>query len=129
MTCKDCIHNDVCEALEMNGLAKVHPKQCGFYTDKSRYVELPCKVGDTVYRIAKMYNGKTLIVDGIAFEFAITHESSQNDKYRFYFWAKPDDTYTSRQHSLWCEFTDFGKTVFLTKEEAEKALAEWKGSE
>lgn len=105
---------------------KLAAKLCEFEDkiENGTLIELPCKVGDAVYRIAKMYNGKTLIVDGIAFEFAITHESSQNDKYRFYFWAKPDDTHTSRQHSLWCEFTDFGKTVFLTREEAEKALAE-----
>lgn len=30
-TCKECLHYDLCEALEMNGLSKVHPSQCGFY--------------------------------------------------------------------------------------------------
>ena len=49
MTCDNCIHYDVCEALEMNGIAKVHPIQCGYFNDKSRYIELPCKVGDRVY--------------------------------------------------------------------------------
>lgn len=87
-------------------------------------IVLPCKVGQTVYRIARLYNGEIMIAEGIVFEFAITHESSQNDKYRFYFLAKADTNYTSRQYSKWCEFADFGKTVFLTREEAEKALAE-----
>lgn len=30
-TCKDCIHYDVCEALEKNGIKKVSPTQCGCY--------------------------------------------------------------------------------------------------
>ena len=82
----------------------------------------PCKVGQTVFRITKLYNGETIIVEGYAFEFAITHESSESDKYRFYFWAKPDKSHASREYSIWCEFIDFGKTVFLTREEAEQAL-------
>lgn len=87
-------------------------------------LELPCKVGDTAYRITRLYNGEIMIVEGMVFEFAITHESSQRDKYRFYFWGKADTNYASRQYSKWCEFTDFGKTVFLSCEEAEKELAE-----
>lgn len=89
---------------------------------EGRIIVPPCKVGDTAYRITRLYNGETIIVEGIVFEFAITHESSLKDTYRFYFWAQPDETYTSRKHSLWCEFVDFGKTVFLTREEAERAL-------
>lgn len=86
----------------------------------------PCKVGETMYRIVKRYNGEKIIVEGYAFEFAITHESSQNDKYRFYFWAKPDKSHTSREYSIWCEFEDFGKTVFLTQAAAEQKLKEIK---
>ena len=84
-------------------------------------IVLPCKVGDTVYRITEYYGGGTAIVEGEAFEFAITHEPTNKDKYRFYFWAKGEEL-VRRQFSLWCNFADFGKTVFITKEEAEKAL-------
>ena len=84
----------------------------------------PCKVGQTVFRITKLYNGETIIVEGYAFEFAITHESSERDTYRFYFLAKPDKSHTSREYSIWCEFAEFGKTVFLTRAEAEAALTE-----
>lgn len=82
----------------------------------------PCKVGDTVYRIVEQYNNEIIIVDGMVFEFAITHESSKRNKYRFYFLAKADKSHTSRQYSIWCEFADFGKTVFFTQKEAEQAL-------
>ena len=56
-TCKDCIYYEVCKAL--NKEFKIHPKdyietdlcakQCTTFKDKSKFIELPCKVGDTVY--------------------------------------------------------------------------------
>ena len=49
MTCKECIHYDVCEALEANGISKIYPSQCGCYKPKSRFIELPCEVGQTVW--------------------------------------------------------------------------------
>ena len=48
MTCKDCIHYDVCKALEEQ-VGMIDARQCGCYKDKSRFIELPCKVGDTAY--------------------------------------------------------------------------------
>lgn len=32
MSCKDCLHYEICEALyEMNGISKIFPSQCSFY--------------------------------------------------------------------------------------------------
>lgn len=31
VTCKECLHFEVCEALEQNGINKVSPIQCGCY--------------------------------------------------------------------------------------------------
>ena len=87
--------------------------------DEGKLVYLPCKVGDTVYEIAG---------GGISFP-----EISQiiiNDD---------DDIYFEWQtlNIIWdvAEFgegefklTDIGKTVFLTREEAEKALKENKNN-
>lgn len=40
-TCKDCLHYDVCQALEeYNDIPKVHPKQCGCFKPKADYVEV-----------------------------------------------------------------------------------------
>ena len=37
-TCKDCLHYEVCEALENgNGVKKVHPIQCGCFKPKADY--------------------------------------------------------------------------------------------
>jgi hypothetical protein len=68
----------------------------------------PCKVGDTVYIISD-YTNEILsrLIIGIIIK---------KDGYGFIF-----DTQSS-----WSD-TDIGKTVFLTREEAEKALAERSG--
>lgn len=44
MTCKDCVHYEVCEALEKNGISRIYPSLCGCFKDKSKFIELPCKV-------------------------------------------------------------------------------------
>ena len=54
MTCKDCVHYDVCNRIGnkiLNGF-----EVCNQFKDKSRFVELPCKVGDTVYKICPISN-------------------------------------------------------------------------
>ena len=50
MTCKDCIHFDRCKGLyRFERLQKAASKGCSYFRDSARFVELPCKVGDTVY--------------------------------------------------------------------------------
>lgn len=57
MTCKDCMHYEVCNALDESGQVKILvPSQCGCFKDKSKYIELPCEVGDTVH-IIDPFNG------------------------------------------------------------------------
>ena len=61
MTCRDCIHYDVCQALEDGGqVDKISPSLCGCYKDKSKIIELPCKVGDTVYQVDYMTHSEAL---------------------------------------------------------------------
>lgn len=50
-TCKDCLHHDLCKCV---GTIKMYPEKsdgCSFFKERSRFVELPCKVGDTVWYI------------------------------------------------------------------------------
>ena len=58
MTCKDnCLHWDVCRLTPPEyATAKYYTfcncaEKCECFKDKSKYIELPCKVGDTVYWI------------------------------------------------------------------------------
>lgn len=118
-TCKDCYHYETCHRKDR----EIPANTCRTFKDKSLVLDLPCKVGDTVYRIVMCYKGEMKIVEGEVFEFAITHEYCTQIKYRFYFMAK-GESYIKRNYSLWRDFDDFGETVFLTREAAEQALKE-----
>lgn len=82
--------------------------------EQGRLIELPCAVGDTVYRaiLGKVYEytvGSFLVDENGAWGMSIFFEQEEKK-----FAANMD-----------CD--NLGKTVFLTKEEAEAKLAEMKG--
>jgi hypothetical protein len=89
-------------------------------------IELPCKVGDTVYFITKEFD----IVKGISREWSRSLQRKVIDEYIV------TEIRGNKYNPLWymasserCVHRDFhpteiGKTVFLTREEAEKALEE-----
>ena len=50
--CKNCIHYCLCNYEEIchYDIDNIkNAKDCSFFKDRSRFVELPCKLGDTVY--------------------------------------------------------------------------------
>ena len=112
-TCKDCIHYDVCI---WDGEIVENSDNCSYHKDKSRIVELPCKVGDTVYEIRPDR--------GFIQEYTvITIHISRCDA--FFDWELIDG------EGIYSNVNGFtvnmlGKTVFLTREEAEKALERMK---
>ena len=56
MTCKDCLHCEICEIYYANkgGISKTDSaEECNWFEDKTLYVKSPCKVGDTVYAIQR----------------------------------------------------------------------------
>ena len=83
--------------------------------EQGRLLKLPCRVGDTVYGISM---GKiiTLIVNEISI-FYMKGEKIINVK------CQNDDMFRNYIE------TEFGKTVFLTKSEAEAKLKELRGEE
>lgn len=83
----------------------------------------PCKVGDTVYELKE--NGK--IVKGIAQSIHQNLVGKEQGRWIVTSWF--DDYYADSKEAgfecgthLYSSFTDLGKTVFLTREEAERAL-------
>ncbi|MGN0613716.1 MAG: hypothetical protein ACI4JB_07415 [Porcipelethomonas sp.] len=112
--CKDCIHVDVCRRYLMK--SEVTPEElneidnteqskkiCDFFKDKSHIVELPCRVGETIYALgcpSEPIEAWTILSPSIAYEEnGYIHHTPLN--------------YVI--HSI-------GKTVFLSREEAERAL-------
>ena len=84
--------------------------------EQARLVKLPCKVGDTIYKP----NPVTLkeIVE-IKIESVFITENIFNISGRT----------TKMKYSFCCAPKDFGKTVFLTKTEAEAKLKELRGNQ
>ncbi len=112
--CKDCLGFEFC--LDRLGTTKYYDNAiaannveelCQKFKDRNRFVELPCKVGDTVY--VKMQFGGYAEAEVrdysyfISCGFCVVVTSIKFDKQNI-------------------PFSEFGKTVFLTREEAERAL-------
>ena len=119
-TCKDCIHfNDCLTEQQTRYYGKVCAcsnveKLCKYFKDKSRFVELPCKVGDTVYEffdVIGFYDITELIVENIVV-------GVNPSKCQVYCKSK-----ISNSKLVFYE-DSFGKTLFFTKEEAEEKLRE-----
>jgi hypothetical protein len=79
----------------------------------------PCKVGDVVYKTITTSKGKPAIWEIIVTSISI----DINEK-----GVRPNSYAIGHIKNTHCgeyvDFADFGKTVFLTREEAERALAE-----
>ena len=119
MTCKECLNADVCghvvrELFKNEENQRINEVRCRFLKPKSRYIELPCAVGDTVY-VPMISPIKTRILG-----LSITKIRIEVDT------AEPYIRYCCDNGRIIKVFdiNAFGKIVFLTKEEAEKALAE-----
>ena len=77
----------------------------------------PCKVGDTVYLPWKWKDASGIAV--LTVERISITESGQS--IRTDFWSDDEGYWLAYNCGVY-KFDDIGKTVFLTKEEAEKAL-------
>lgn len=100
--CNNCVLvYDVCEKL-------------GEYEDleeQGLLLKLPCKVGDTVYAIG--FNNKPVVYESVVLSILITEKE-------IVFNVKVDEFEINSQ----LKQSMFGKTVFLTQEEAEAKLNE-----
>ena len=113
--CIDCIHFEVCKdyidiALKGidDGIINYVSDGCKFCKDRSRFVELPCKVGDRLY--VPIPKSKYIA------EYVVIA-----------FWIEESGTIIRivdiRFFTVSILFTrDIGTKAFLTKEEAEQAL-------
>jgi len=106
-TCADCIHDEICETLwQKNNIPKLFACLCGCFKEKSRYIELPCKVGDKVYL-------PCLNDWGDIENYTITEFVLDNDGLLFVVDDEDRETHP---------IEEIGTDVFLTKEEAEQAI-------
>lgn len=122
MICKNCIHFDVCQFFLDEETQKT-VFDCYRFKPKSRFIELPCEVGQTVYKIARYCNTdprettKEQVQPWDCENYCGRSDCSFSE-YRIEKFNVGNIDYIFRIRK------EIGKTVFLTKEEAEKALAE-----
>jgi hypothetical protein len=117
MTCKDCVHYEVCKdkwsyelipifASLSGRMQKTYmdgmENKCQAFKPESRFVELPCEVGQTVYNLMGGFVEKQKVNRVVLI-------LKQNEKH-------PLDYIK--------ELDEIGKTVFFSREEAEKAVKE-----
>ena len=110
MTCKDCLHYEACKgtyytAKGCDNIALYDfdgemyaDSGCEDFTDRSEWVHLPCKVGDKIYQ-----------TDGIR----IYESTIQDFNAEYMIWCTESISFDERA---------IGNGIFLTREEAEKAL-------
>lgn len=98
MTCLDCINQDVCQIktkYSKNEIpmprTKSMEKYCNFFKDRSRFVELPCKIGDVIFctTMGKIYQGivgrielddegiAIITTDGYCFDSSICYHTQE----------------------------------------------------
>lgn len=110
--CDNCYHYEAClnSLSENKGLNNTEVFVCEHYKDKSLIVELPCRVGDTVYVCYESPKG--------IFETTIA---------RFEIYGKFTTVVFSNgsQFTVWKnDWSAYKSAVFLSREEAERALEE-----
>ena len=96
MTCKDCLHYEVCYYHDF--------EECEWFEDKSEWVHLPCKVGDIVYCFEPCFDTDHYPKLKVAEKEIVELKT------------------IATVLGLNFDINSIGKTVFLTREEAEKAL-------
>lgn len=111
MNCKDCLFYDFCndyneypEYIRYCEKTMGTEFKCSHFKDKSRFIELPCKVGDTAYYVVGNGDNSRIIEEGLE-GFSIIG----------------DKLYVIDECK---DFYEVGVEVFLSKQEAEKALEE-----
>ena len=126
MTCKDCIYYDVCD---YDGDVAVFPDRiCGFFKDRYLFVELPkaLHLCDEVHFVLRDLDE----IDLKEYSFTVG-SSAVSDTVQFIteigtygFWVGESPREFAPDYDDFFHWYELGKTVFLTREEAEQALKE-----
>lgn len=115
MYCKDCLHAGVCRYASGIRLLKKEP--CADFMGIDKWVKLPCKAGDTLYEPTDRGTISEYEVLAVRVELFSTFVEWKNKE--GIVWR-----YVNEINS-----NEIGRTVFITHEEAERALSSMKAKE
>lgn len=109
--CRDCLHFKACyemaAANNADEFCTMFAEKCEDFTNRSEWVHLPCKVGDKVYQ-----------TDGIRIYESTIRAIEISSARTVYF-----------TENIAFDKRAIGDSIFLTREEAEKALEKMKENE
>lgn len=93
--CTDCIHNKICNrAIDYENLSL----GCNTFVDINCVIKLPCKIGTKIFAIVTK------------------KKATKDETYRYI------QSYYLTYSNIERVIKNFGKTIFLTKDDAEEAL-------
>lgn len=95
MRCDCCIHNSVCALVG----AIPEYSDCQEFIDINCFIKLPCKIGEKIFAIVEK------------------KKANKDETYRYI------QSYYLTYSNIERVIKNFGKTIFLTKDDAEVALA------
>ena len=110
MYCKDCLHIGVCRYASGIRLSKKEP--CADFMGFDEWAKLPCKAGDILYEPTDRGTISEYEVTAVCMELFST----------FVEYKIKDENVWKHVHEI--NSNEIGKTVFLTREEAKRALKE-----
>lgn len=115
MTCIDCLYCEICDYW-YDAAYSTEPEEwdgqvCKYFKNKSNFIELPCVIGQPVWKLFTWPSHPAEILDGRV--SMIQQKADRSWKIRISTKYGTDDL----------KAEDLGKWVFLNKEAAEEALA------
>lgn len=117
----EMVHYSTDEAI------KSHKERCNYLIglldkqEQGLLIELPVKVGDTVYLTERLTVARGIVILKCNVdEFTVTTSGC-------YAVLNGNESYYALQRFRAVKIENFGKTIFLTRSEAEEALAKMKG--
>lgn len=89
-------------------------------------VRLPCKIGDDIYKIPSKANYDLNVLNGYKANNRVYHQKVYSIVFSQSGWFVQCDKDSIHAPNVICVDVEYGKTWFLTREEAEKKLEEMK---
>lgn len=118
MICEKCLHDGICYMQEICNNLEQYLKEygCEAFDDRSEWIHSPCNIGDVFFRTLPWINkvDKCTVLSLTKKVDEIWKIGLKSGTFKSVFEITTDD---------------IGKTVFLTHEEAEKALKERESNE
>lgn len=128
--CGDKLCKNICDDIEYNcskcGLEKALEKLANYedLEEQGLLVRLPVKIGDDIYKIPSKANYDLNVLNGYKANNRVYHQKVYSIVFSQRGWFVQCDKDSIHAPNVICLDVEYGKTWFLTREEAERKLEE-----